>query len=170
MRIAVSNSSPLIFLAKINQLNLLFALFDKIFIPQAVFQEVVVTGKRNGQLDAFLVEEQIIEGKIEIREYDTTKVKFPHLKNHALHPGELEAIHLALSLSEDVILLDDEEARVFARTLGLQVKGTLGLLIDFKKSALIDQKKSLEMLQQLNSLMYLSGDLYNFVQNQLKLI
>lgn len=170
MRMAVSNSSPLIFLAKINQLDLLFTLFDKIFIPLAVFQEVVINGKKNGQLDAFSVEEKITEGKIEVKELDNAKIKFPRVTHNALHPGELEAIHLALSLPEEVILLDDEEARVFARALGLQVKGTLGLLIDFKKSGMIDHKQALEILRQLNSLMYLSGDLYYFVQTQLTFI
>ncbi|MHA1521323.1 MAG: hypothetical protein ACTSVZ_04690 [Promethearchaeota archaeon] len=165
----MSNSSPLILLAKVDQLELLFTIFDKIFIPSEVFQEVVVKGKKKGQLDAFLVEEKVNEGKIEIKEIDITKIKFPHLKNNYLHPGELDAINLALSLSEDVILLDDEEARVFARALGLQVKGTLGLLIDFKKFELIDEKEAQDILQRLNSLMYLSGDLYYFVQNQLKL-
>ena len=143
-------------------------MFDKILIPPAVFEEVVETGKQNGQLDAFLIEEQITAGNIEVQEYDRAKIQFPHLKNNNLHPGELEAINLAVSLPESVILLDDEEARLFARTLGLQVKGTLGLLIDFKRRALIDDTKALNLLHQLNALMYLSGDLYNFVRNQLK--
>ncbi|MHA1672706.1 MAG: hypothetical protein ACTSYI_03680 [Promethearchaeota archaeon] len=164
----MSNSSPLILLAKIKQLDLLFLIFDKIFIPPEVFQEVVVKGKRNGQIDAYLVEEKLNEGKIEIKEYDMTKIKFPLMKNKNLHPGELDAIRLALSMPEDVILLDDEEARLVARDLGLKVKGTLGLLIDFKKLKIIDQKQALKILHQLNFLMYLSGDLYNLVQNQLK--
>ena len=43
--------------------------------------------------------------------------------------GESEAIVLALELKADVILLDDADARRIARTLGPNVKGTIGILL-----------------------------------------
>ena len=41
----VSNSSPLIHLAKIGQLDLLKCFFDEIIVPEAVYNECVVEGK-----------------------------------------------------------------------------------------------------------------------------
>ena len=41
----VSNSTPLIHLAKIERLNLLKEFFEEILIPEAVYQECVVEGK-----------------------------------------------------------------------------------------------------------------------------
>lgn len=41
----VSDSSPLIFLAKIGCLDFLKTLFHKVFIPQQVYIDVVVKGK-----------------------------------------------------------------------------------------------------------------------------
>jgi len=40
----VSNSTPLIALARINEVNLLHALFGRIIIPQGVYNEVVLQG------------------------------------------------------------------------------------------------------------------------------
>jgi predicted nucleic acid-binding protein len=42
--VAVSNSTPLIALSKIGKLNLLREYFEKISIPKAVYDEVVVKG------------------------------------------------------------------------------------------------------------------------------
>jgi len=42
--IIVSNAGPLIALAKIERFGLLRALFGKLYIPQAVYDEVVVIG------------------------------------------------------------------------------------------------------------------------------
>ncbi len=39
---AVVNSSPLIFLAKINRLDLLNKLFDEVIIPKAVYEEALI--------------------------------------------------------------------------------------------------------------------------------
>ncbi len=44
--IAVSNSSPLIHLSNINKFSLLNYFYEEVFIPKAVYDEVVVRGKR----------------------------------------------------------------------------------------------------------------------------
>ncbi|MEW6482862.1 MAG: hypothetical protein AB1397_07730 [bacterium] len=41
----VSNASPLIALSMIDQFGILKELFGKIYIPEAVFQDIVVKGK-----------------------------------------------------------------------------------------------------------------------------
>ncbi len=57
-KIIVSNSTPLINFATINEIQILRKLFKKIIIPQAVWQEVVIeraarisTPNRKGRLD-----------------------------------------------------------------------------------------------------------------------
>jgi len=54
-----------------------------------------------------------------------------------LGPGEAEALMLALELREAVVVLDDALARRVAETLGLNVTGTWGLLLDAKHASLI---------------------------------
>ncbi|HEY0088931.1 MAG TPA: hypothetical protein VGB37_08810 [Candidatus Lokiarchaeia archaeon] len=50
----------------------------------------------------------------------------------------------------------------------LKVKGTLGILIDLVKSGYLELKNALQYLKELNSIMYLSSDVYNFVEEKLK--
>jgi len=70
---------------------------------------------------------------------------------------------LALSMTADAILLDDEEAHVFARKMSLKVKGTLGILVDCVEIGELTREMALTLLRQLNQLMYLSADLYSYV-------
>jgi predicted nucleic acid-binding protein len=165
MRIAVSNSSPLILLAKTRALDILTHFFDVIYIPSYVHHEVVEEGMINGYADALLVKNLVDSKKIIV------KSNFPHalqskgIPIHGLHPGEVDAIDLALSFKGNTILLDDEEARKIARALGLVVKGTLGLLIDYNKAGKMDKDQALKKLEELNKLMYLSGDVYHIVES-----
>jgi len=58
-KMIVSNSGPLIHLAKIDRLNLLKELFGEVTIPLEVKLEVVDRGKDEGMADAFLIETEI---------------------------------------------------------------------------------------------------------------
>jgi predicted nucleic acid-binding protein len=48
----VSNSSPLIYLASLGDLNLLPQLFGHIFVPEAVHNEVVIAGRGKSGAEA----------------------------------------------------------------------------------------------------------------------
>lgn len=66
---------------------------------------------------------------------------------------------LALQESADLILLDDYEARELARTYGLKITGTIGLLIKAKYEG--DISSIDEMLKKLRRTgFWLSDDLY----------
>ncbi len=169
MRIAVSNASPLILLAKVGALGILTFFFDKIFIPPAVYRETVGESMEETHADALLIKNLVDEQRIVV------KVDFRHVLDEKgfsssnLHPGELEALELALSLSDEkVVLLDDEEARKIARSFNLHVKGTLGLLIDYRKAGQVDKPGALILLDELNKIMYMSADLYREVCKNLQ--
>jgi predicted nucleic acid-binding protein len=83
--IVVSNTSPIINLAAVNQLNILHELYDRIIIPEAVFHEISVIGA--GQPDSEEVKEfdWIITQKVS----NQTLVKALRIE---LNRGEAEAI------------------------------------------------------------------------------
>jgi uncharacterized protein len=58
-----------------------------------------------------------------------------------IHPGEAEAIALALDLMADLLLLDERKARVVAAQLGLNFTGLLGLLAEAKQKGHIPTVK-----------------------------
>ena len=63
--------------------------------------------------------------------------------------GEASAIALALEMTDRTIILDDYKARQIAEKLGLDVTGTLGVIIKAKKKGIINSVKP--YLQKLKS-------------------
>jgi hypothetical protein len=148
----VCNSSPLIHLAKIGKLELLKDYFTEISIPEAVYRECVIDGK--DREDA-----KRIENAAWIRVVDIKNIDLKKALNTVLDGGESEAIVLALQESADLILLDDYEARELARTYGMKITGTIGLLIKAKYEG--DISSIDEMLKKLRRTgFWLSDDLY----------
>jgi predicted nucleic acid-binding protein len=69
-----------------------------------------------------------------------------------LGPGEAEVLALGLENRDAVVVLDDAMARRVASTLGLNLTGTLGLLLDAKRIGQIDSVAL--VLDQLESLRF----------------
>ena len=165
MRSAVSNSGPLIHLAKAGLLNLI-TLYD-VVITQEVKREVVDVGKEKGYLDAFLVEKAIDDGWIKVIEVKVNE-KFAEIARLAgLHEAEIGVVYYAYQ-NEITALLDEDPARVFARSLGIKVRGSLGLLIEGLKEGLITYQEALEGLDRLADVMYLSSSVYKLVLKEIE--
>ena len=118
----VSNSSPLIALEEIAQLELLSRLFGTVWIPRAVAAEVAPSLPT-------------LPAWIEIR--DLREPIPSSVVRRSLGPGEREAIALALESRPARVILDDRPARRVAVELGLLVVGTLGVLVAAKQEGLI---------------------------------
>ena len=165
MRLAVSNSGPLIHLAKAGLLHLI-KLYD-VAIPQEVKREVVDAGKEKGYTDAFLVEKAIDDGWIEVIEVEVDR-KFSEIARLAgLHEAEIGVVYYAYR-KKITGLLDDDPARVFARDLGVKVKGSLGLLIEGLKEGLMNYQEATEGLNKLADVMYLSSSVYRLVLKEIE--
>lgn len=121
--IVVSNSSPLVALARITRLNLLASFYKRILIPVEVQHEVTLAGRG-------------LPGAEEIRNANWIEVvpqrsmADPSLAQvcQNLGAGERGAILLAKGLHADLVLVDDWKARRVARDAGLSVVGCLGIL------------------------------------------
>lgn len=115
-------------LGKLGALDNLFQLFGQVNIPPTVHSEVVVQGKQRGQTDAIIADIAIRQQKLKI--IDMARNEMPTaITSLPLDQGEKEAIHLATQTSNSLVLLDDLKARNEAKSLGLTVKGTLGVLV-----------------------------------------
>lgn len=132
---AVCNATPLINFATINRIDILQAIFRQIVIPLAVFNETTGSGFPGTPF----VLEAIEKGWLAIRPVNTIASAIPV----ELDDGEREAISLALSIDVERILLDEREARLVAHQLGLQVVGTLGILLLAKNQQIIQQVRPL---------------------------
>ncbi len=128
----VSNTGPLIALAGVGQFDLLHKLFGSILIPPAVRAEILNETALTALAAADWITVQAIQDVIAIQ-----------LLREELDDGESEAIVLARELDADLILIDERAARRKARSLGLQMVGTLGVLLMAKDKGFIDAIKPL---------------------------
>lgn len=148
--IIIADSSPLISLALINQLQLLPQLYSEVLIPSAVWDEITVKGR--GLAGAYEV------SQIKWAEIRSAEVSVLKPLSILLDRGESEVIALALTIPDSVALLDDSRARRVAERLDIKRIGTLGLLRRGKKSGLIDKiRPYIEVLQANN--IYISHEL-----------
>lgn len=136
--IVVANSSPLISLSAINSLHLLRSLYATIYIPLAVYQEVVVIGK--GKAGAKEVAGALW---IRCRHVQSARVVSELMVKTHLDEGESEAIVLAQELRANLLIIDDQKARDCARELGISATGTMGILLLGKERGLISSVKAL---------------------------
>ncbi|MFO7657506.1 MAG: DUF3368 domain-containing protein [Bacteroidales bacterium] len=130
----VSNTTPIICLLKLSKLDLLKELYKKIFIPEAVYQEIS-NGKNKGYYQDLSKIDWITIQKIQ----DKTALKY-FLE---LDAGEAEAIILATEIGANLIIVDEKLGRFHAKHAGLKVTGTVGLLLKAKSKGIIGQVKPL---------------------------
>jgi hypothetical protein len=155
-KIIVSNSTPLINFATVNQLDLLEQLFGQIFVPQAVWDELVIKG-------ADYASATLIKEAKWIKRKSITNQKLCNVFRKELDSGESEAIILAMELNANLILLDETEARTFAEKLGLDFMGSIGCLVLAKRLKIIPQIKPLldEMISKAR--FWISKELYETI-------
>ncbi len=134
----VCDSTPLIALSRIGRFELLKTYFGDVYIPQAVYDEVVTRGGN-------------LYGAEEVRYADWIKVKEVENKIAVdslclmLDRGESEAIILAKEKSA-FLIIDDGDGRRIARSLGLKITGTIGLLLLAAEDGDLDLKKTIDDL------------------------
>lgn len=130
MRRVIVNSTPLIALSKAEHLELLRDMYEEVYIPGAVFREVTVKN-------------DVVKAKVErsswIHVVTVRDDADRRMYRAKLHAGEVEVIILASKYGEEhLVVIDDEQARKTAEYLGLNLAGTLGVLIKAKQRKLID--------------------------------
>ena len=165
MKSAVSNSGPLIHLAKAGLLELI-TIYD-VLIPIEVKIEVVDRGKEKGYSDAVLIGNAIKDGWIKEIKIEVEKGFLKIADIAGLHKAEIHVISYAYQ-HKIIALLDDEPARVFARGLGVNVSGSLSILIRGLKRGLIAYNGALNGLEKLSDVMYLSSDAYRVTLKELE--
>jgi predicted nucleic acid-binding protein len=123
-------------LAKLGLLDLLLRLYGQVSLPAAVFTEVVIRGRERGYSDAFFVQLAIQQGKLKVVKVD--EEDFPSdIQDLPLDVGEKQTLYLAQREEADLVLFDDEKAREEAKTRGLNIKGTLGVIIQAYRAELL---------------------------------
>lgn len=152
MRSVITNSTPLIALAKINGLDILKEIYSQIVIPKAVYEEVAVLGKgKKGSIEITKAE------WIKVKEVRDEKLK--KILQMELGKGEAEVIALAYEVNANLVIIDENRGRGIAKMFGLKVTGTIGTIIEAKKRGLFNNvQEKLDGL--INAGIWIGEDLY----------
>ena len=133
--IAVSNTSPLITLAKSSYLTNLQKIFKHIFIPEAVVNEII----SKDDITSNTIKDLIGSGFIRLSKVRNKElVSFINLD---IGLGEAEAIVLSLELSPDYLLMDEYRARTYAESRDIALIETLGLVEVFYECNFIGERE-----------------------------
>ena len=127
----VSNTSPLLYLYRIQALDWLPALSGDVWIPKAVELELE-EGRRRG----YDVPDPARYDWLQVVDPGAIPSEWLTLD---LGRGELAVLALALEHPNCTVLLDDRHARRVAASAGLVVRGTLGVLIEAKARGLTER-------------------------------
>lgn len=121
--VVISDTTCLIILTKINEIEILSKLYSQVLTTDEVQKEFG----------------QPLPVWIEIKSpKDKSKL---HLIEQQIDKGEASAIALALEIPECTIILDDLKARKVAESYGLKITGTLGILIKARNTGVIKSIK-----------------------------
>jgi len=132
-KIIVSDTSCLILLRKIEELEVLHALFGTITTTPEVASEFGY--KLPDWFSVIAPHNKVYQAEVE----------------QSVDLGEASAIALAMEFEHSLLIIDDLKGKKFAQKLGLHVIGTLGVLVEAKKAGFIPHLKPiLEKVRQTN--------------------
>ena len=143
MRKVIVNSTPLIALSHVKQLDLLRDLYGQVTIPRAVYNEISVKTDYSCKK---AVDDAL--GWIVVEDIKNQMAK--NMYKTQLHEGEVEVMILSLEQDADLVVIDDANAKKHAKYLNLNVTGTLGILIKAKQKGYINELKPIleEMVEK----------------------
>jgi predicted nucleic acid-binding protein len=126
----IADASPLIGLAKIGRLQLIRQLAREVWVPTAVWREIVECRPERSEVP--VLKAALAEC---VREPDPKKFETFRLQ---ADEGEAAALALAAQRPDALLLMDDQRGRRVAEREGFRYFGTLGFLLRAKREHLIE--------------------------------
>ncbi len=159
IRIAVSNTGPIIHLSEVGYLHCL-RIVDNLFIPKSVESEIRSKNApgKNELRDAGWITTKELDG---IQKEKADKMA----KDFSIDQADAEAIVLARTNDIKLLFTDDKSAREIAEYYGLEVHGSAGIIARAYRSKILtyeEVKEALERLYQDSSL-YITDRVYKIV-------
>lgn len=131
--IILPDTSCLIFLEKINEIDLLPKIYSKIIVTKEIEEEYI------SPLPEWI--------KIKTSEMD----RYQKVLEQTIDRGEASIIVLAMGMKDCIVSIDDLKARKLARNLDLNLTGTLGILYKAKNAGHIESiREKIEMLKRVD--------------------
>ena len=165
----VADATPIVYLAKVGKLQLLKKLYGDVIVPEAIKRELLV----GDHPEVPVILEAHRAGWLEERPLNRAERMF-HLKQllkaPGLHEGERQAIALA-HMGHLPLLMDENErtGRRVAKVWGVEVRGTLRVILEAYEAGHIEYGEARETFRQLLAERFrVSADVYERALNLLE--
>ncbi|MEM4780229.1 MAG: DUF3368 domain-containing protein [Halalkalicoccus sp.] len=127
----VFDATPLIYLGKVDRLEIVAGLDGDRLIPGRVYEEVVTAGIEGGYPDARRVERPVEDGLFSVRGVEESAVFERRCRNPNLSGADVAVLSLADEL-DGIAVMDERFGRDVADTEGIETRGMVylvGLLV-----------------------------------------
>ena len=152
----IVDSSPLIIFGKLNKVDILLRLFDRIGVSYEVYKEAIVEGLEKKFEDSLILKSHFDKGELKViklkNKYLELADKIQHINNVGV--GEAQTIALAKQLNRRELVIDEALARETAKSLGLKPTGSLGILLLAYNKNLFNEKEIKEIVNKMIKLKF----------------
>lgn len=164
----VFDATPLIYLAKVDQLRLVSNLEGQCYIPQGIHTEVVTTGLEAGYTDARRIQQCIEAGLFEVITADDSQLTSRLQQNPNLSDADIAVLECAESL-EAIAVMDEAYGRTTAGVEGIETRGTAYIVLLCVKQGYITVPEARETIDSmLEAGWYCAPDLYTKLVRKLE--
>jgi predicted nucleic acid-binding protein len=152
----VVDASPLILLSKVDLANLLPKLFTEIVVPEAVWREIIGGGENDPTAQTL--------SSLRLKHVTVAAVP-PEILVWNLGDGESDVLTFAAANQDYRAIVDDKAARSCARSVGINILGTGGLLILAKRRGLIESVAT-ELQRLVQAGLWISAEMIDLLRKQ----
>ncbi len=138
----VSDTTALIILGKLDRFDLFENIFQKVYIPKSVFNEL---SQKDDGIQKMVEKNRLFCIK------DITDIETFKLLDGMLDYGESEAIVLAKEL-QMILLIDEKKGRLIAKNMGLKIIGLLGLILLNVKKEYTSKEDAIKIIDKIKIL------------------
>jgi predicted nucleic acid-binding protein len=133
----VFDATPLIYLGKVDRLEIVEAVSARCVVPDPIHEEVVVAGRRAGHPDARRVGRAIEAETLSVVAVEETPTDERLCRNQ--HLSDADAAVLAVAADRDATAVVDEQyGRDVASAEGIDTRGTAYLVLSTLKNGVVD--------------------------------
>jgi len=155
------DSSTLIALAKIGELDTLKKIFGTIHITTKIKEEILTSDRPEEE-----IVREALNSWIQVLDFKGDPVEF---RKYGLDRGDASLFLVAGP--DDLLILDESNARRFAESQGIKFTGLIGLLVAAVKTKKIQNEKAIKILNKLTIGDFrLTSDLYVWACEEINIV
>lgn len=167
MGLIVKDTMVLIHLAKVSLLEKSGALFGKVIIPPAVFEEAVVAGKEKKFEDALVIEQLVKDKKIVVKRVRQEEL-ITKANQFNIFGGEAQAVALYWEKKAAWLATDDDNVRSKKEILDLNIVGTPAIILRLYQEKKIESLKAHQAIARLRKIGWFNSEVLDTMLSEVK--